>query len=67
METHQVLASKYNKKREQFETTLKKIEDQKTQNNPKELTLIIGKTCNELHKESDKVRKQFNKQDLTVD
>ena len=44
---------------------LQKIETYKQSNNPHELANTVSKKSNEMHKEGDKIRKQFNKGELT--
>lgn len=45
----------------------RKVEEHQTKTHPKELALMVGKECNKLHQESDRVRKQFKEGSLSID
>ena len=67
MEKHNKLIADYNEKRDNLQALLQKVHCYKEKSNPKELANELQKKCNELQVESDKMRKQFKKNEITMD
>lgn len=67
MEQHNTVMKEYSEKSEQLRKDLQLIEQFKKKNHPKELAMVLSKRSNEIQKEGDKVRKQFQKNEITPD
>lgn len=67
MEEHNAIMQAYNQKSDMLRQELQKIELYKQKNQPKELAAVVQKRANDLQKEGDKIRKQYQKNEIGVD
>lgn len=57
----------YDDKKHQLQVKLQQIEAAKMKTQPRELSLVIEKSCNEAQKESDQIRKQYKNNDMELE
>ena len=67
MEQHNDIMKEYSDKSEQLKKDLQLIEQFKKKNHPKELASVLSKRSNDVQKEGDKIRKQFQKNEIVPD
>ena len=67
MEEHNAIMQAYNQKSDMLRQELQKIELYKQKNQPRELAAVVQKRANDLQKEGDKIRKQYQKNEIGVD
>ena len=67
MEAHNAIMQTYKEKSDTLRKELQKIDLYKQKNQPKELAAVIQKRANDVQKEGDKIRKQYQKNEIGVD
>ena len=67
IDSHSQVMAVYNDRKEELQSTLQKIEVYKAKTQPKEMAQLVQGKCNEIDKNTDKMRKTFKNGELTIE